>query len=65
MVEEIRRKIREMKKSEWKETLFWFKANTSVMGKEVADILKKRSAKNKNITNSCNKIKKSVIMKDV
>ena len=41
IVEEIRRKITEMKESEWKITLCWVKAHAGVMGNELADALAK------------------------
>jgi len=64
-VEEIRRKITEMKESEWKITLCWVKAHAGVMGNELADTSAKRAATNKIIPESYNKIPKSVIMKDL
>ena len=64
-MEEIRRKITEMKESEWKITLCWVKAHAGVMGNELADALAKRAATNKNIPESYNKIPKSVVMKDL
>jgi len=65
IVEEIRRKITEMKESEWKITLCWAKAHAGIMGNELADTSAKRAAINKNTPESYNKIKKSVVMKDL
>ena len=65
IVEEIRRKITEMKESEWKITLCWVKAHAGVMGNELADTSAKRAATNKNIPESYNRIPKSVVMKDL
>ena len=53
-----------MKKMEWKITICWVKAFTVIRGNELADILTKTDATNKNITESYNKIPKSVVMKD-
>jgi len=65
IIEEIRRKITEMKECEWKVTLCWVRAQAGVMGNELADTLAKRAATNKNIPESYNKIPKSVVMKDL
>jgi len=65
IIEEIRRKVTEMKESEWKITLCWVKANAGVMGYEMADGLAKRAATNRNIPESYSRIPKTVIMKDL
>ena len=49
IVEEIRRKVLEMKESDWNITLCWVKAHAGVMGNELADTIAKRVVKNKNI----------------
>jgi len=43
VVEEIRRKITEMKESEWKITLCWVKAHAGIRGNEAVDTLVKRA----------------------
>ena len=65
IAEEIRGKITAMKESEWEITLCWIKAHTGIRGNELADTLAKKAATNKNITESYNKIPKSVLMKDI
>jgi len=65
IVEEIRRKITEMKESEWKISMCWVKAHAGVMGNELADVLAKRAATNRNIPESYSRIGKGVIMKDL
>ena len=52
IVEEIRKKITEMKESEWKITFCWVKAHAGIMGNELADTLAKRAATNKNLPES-------------
>jgi len=46
IVEEIRRKIMEMKESEWKIKLCWVTACAGTTGNELADTLAKRAATN-------------------
>jgi len=65
IAEEIRGKITVMKESEWEITLCWIKAHAGIRGNELADTLAKKAATNKNITESYNKIPKSVLMKDL
>jgi len=65
IAEEIRRKITLMQESEWKITLCWVKAHAAIRGNELADSIAKRAAANKNITESYNKIPKSVVTKDL
>jgi ribonuclease HI len=65
ITEEIRGKITAMKESEWELTLCWIKAHAGIRGNELADTLAKKAATNKNITESYNKIPKSVLMKDL
>jgi len=55
IVEEIRRKITEMKESEWKITLCY----AGVRVNELADTLAKRAVTNKNIPDSYNKFQKT------
>jgi len=65
IAEEIRGKITAMKESEWEITLCWIKAHAGIRGNELADTLAKKAVTNTNITESYNKIPKSVLMKDI
>jgi ribonuclease HI len=46
IIEEIRRKLTEMKKTRWKITLCWVKAHAGIRGNELADTLAKKAATN-------------------
>jgi ribonuclease HI len=61
--EEIRRKLMELEMREWNITLCWVKDNAGIRGNEVVDTLAKKSATNKTIPESYNKIPKRVVKK--
>jgi ribonuclease HI len=65
IVEEIRRKLMELKIRECNITLCWVKAHAGIRGNELVDTLAKKAATNKTIPESYNKIPKSVVIKDL
>jgi ribonuclease HI len=58
LIEEMRRKLREMKETRWKITLCWVKAHSGIRGNELADTLSKKAVTSENITESYKSPKK-------
>jgi ribonuclease HI len=65
IIEEIRRKLTEMKKSRWKITLSWVKAHAGIRGNELADTLAKKAATSENITENYKRVPKSVVLREL
>jgi len=54
-----------MNKANWEVKLCWVKAHADIMGKELADTLAKKAAKNESLTVEYNRIPKSVVTGDL
>jgi ribonuclease HI len=52
IIEEIRKKLNEMMKTNWTIKFRWVKAHAGIRGNELADTLTKEAATNENITES-------------
>jgi len=62
LIEEIRRKLTEMGKTNWKIQFSWVKAQVGIQGNELADTLAKEAATNVDIKESYKKVPKSVVI---
>ena len=58
-------KIIEMNKANWEVKLCWVKAHADIMGKELADTLAKKAAKNESLIEEYNRIPKSVVTREL
>jgi len=58
LIEEIRRKLTEMGKINWKIQLCWVKAHVGIQGNELGDILAKEAETNADITECYKKVPK-------
>jgi len=58
LIEEIRKKLREMGKINWKIQLCWVKAHVGIQGNELADTLAKKAATKADIINATRKFQK-------
>jgi primosomal protein N' len=65
VIEEMRRKLNEMKKMRWKITLRRFKAHAGIWGNELADKLAKKAATKENFTESYKRVPKSVVLREL
>jgi len=65
LIEEIRKKLNEMTKTNWKIKLKWVKAHAGIRGNELADTLTKEAAANENIKESYTRVPKSVVLSDL
>jgi ribonuclease HI len=62
LIEEIRRKLTEMGRTNWKIQFSWVKAQVGIQGNELADTLAKKVAMNVDIKESYKKVSKSVVI---
>jgi ribonuclease HI len=58
LIEEIRRKLTEMVKTNWKIQFCWIKAHVGIQGNELADTLAKEAVMNSDITECSRKFQK-------
>ena len=65
LIEEIRRKLTEMGKINWKIQFRWVKAHIGIRGNELADSLAKEAAMNEDITECYMKVPKSVVISEL
>jgi ribonuclease HI len=63
LIEEIRKKLNEMTKTNWNINLRWVKAHVGTRGNEIADKLAKNAAANENIMVSYSRIQKKCNIK--
>ena len=65
LIEEMRRKLTEMRKTNWKIKLRWVKAHVGIRRNELADTLAKHAATNKDITETYKKVPKRVALSEL
>jgi hypothetical protein len=65
LIEEIRRKLTQMEKINWKFQLCWVKAHVGIQENELADTLAKEAATNTDILECYNKVPKSVVRSEL
>ena len=65
LIEEIRRKLTEMGKTNWKIQFSWVKAHVGIQGNELADTLAKEAATNADIKEPYKKVPKSVVISEL
>jgi ribonuclease HI len=65
LIEEIRRKLTEMEKINWKIKFCWVKAHIEIQGNELADTLAKEAATNADITECYKKVPKNVVVSEL
>ena len=65
LIEEIRKKLNEMMKTNWKIKLRWVKAHIGIRGNELTDTLAKEAAANQNIKESYKRVPKSVVLSEL
>jgi ribonuclease HI len=65
LIEEIRRKLTEMAKTNWKIKFCSVKAHVGIQGNELADTLTKEAATNSDITECYKKVPKSVVISEL
>ena len=65
LIEEIRRKLTEMGKTNWKIQLSWVKVHVEIQGNQLADTLAKEAATKADIIESYKKVPKSVVISEL
>jgi ribonuclease HI len=65
LIEEIRRKLREVEKINWKIQLCWVKAHVGIQGNELVDTLAKEAATKADIIECYKKVPKSVVISEL
>ena len=64
LIEEIRRKLTEIEKINWKIQFCWVKVHVGIQGNELADTLSKETATNVDIKECYKKVPKSVVISE-
>jgi ribonuclease HI len=65
LIEEIKRKLTQVEKINWKIQLCWVKAHAGIQGNELADTLAKEAATNTDIMECYKKVPKSVVRSEL
>jgi hypothetical protein len=65
IIEQIRTKVFELERDEWKVEFSWIKANAGHRGNEIADQLAKEAASNRNIDECYTSIPNSAVLSDL
>jgi len=65
LTEEIRKKLVEMRTTNWTIEFCWVKAHVGIQGNELADTLAKEAATNADLIESYKKVPKSVVMSEL
>jgi len=65
LIEEIRKKLAEMRTTNWTIEFCWVKAHVGIQGNELADTLAKEAATNADLIESYKKVPKSVVMSEL
>jgi len=65
LIEEIRKKLAEMRTTNWTIEFCWVKAHVGIQGNELADTLAKEAATNTDLIESYKNIPKSVVMSEL
>jgi ribonuclease HI len=65
LIEKIRKKEIEMEKQNWKIEFIWIKAHAGHHGKELADLLAKEAATNRDINECYKRIPKSTVKREL
>ena len=65
LIDQIRRKVKEMEQQEWEVAFRWIKAHAGQRGNELADQLAKEAASNKKEDECYNRLPKSEVMSEL
>jgi len=65
LIEEIRKKLAEMRTTNWTIEFCWVKAHIGIKGNELADTLPKEADTNADLIESYKKVPKSVVMSEL
>jgi len=65
LIEEIRRKLTEMGKTNWKINFSWVKVHVRIQGNELPDTIAKEAATNLDIKESYKEVPKSVVISEL
>jgi ribonuclease HI len=65
LIEAIRKKLAQMRTTNWAIQFCWVRAHVGIQGNELADALAKEAATNADLTESYKKVPKSVVMSEL